>query len=549
MEAMHADRDAALEERKTKQQAALGRLAAKRATLARQYKARLEEIGISAEVIEEQEDELAAVHEDANGATAAVEASLDEQEMEAIKVGDDALANAIVMADTEVERHSLQEQYCQAVAEDRQRLAASRAQELSVVSEKVALRRAALVKLHEDQLLDDVLEKISDTDMDKSKLEERLEEKKSGKVQKGADSSSRYEVKDDDLAETMLGMIVDHEAECSEVEVQAANGLAAQVLTDLKAAAAERYEKRDTAQKRLVGLYRSVAATEKAALVAAGASQAMVEEQVAETTTVDAEQAAQREEFETGISEKEEQQILAKQSQFEAAMDAGSFVEREKLAAAYAAEIEAVCVGIASERAVERGRLYTRLAKRKEMLADKQLKALQSATGDNTEVVTAVADAKTARAEAEALQLVWTIASPKLAAYLGNLMEGGDSDASGTDTRARKRVAVFEQLRHNRSALVEKHRVQLVQAGVPADVAESQISEVEVADSIADREVHELEDEEDLADNPKQRASKRAALGVELSKRRKSLAAQQQAKLGKLPGGVSPGGARPITHT
>jgi len=129
------------------------------------------------------------------------------------------------------------------------------------------------------------------------------------------------------------------------------------------------------------------------------------------------------------------------------------------------------------------------------------MKALLSAVGDNTEVTRVAEQARLKRLELEAYELTLSTTAPEQAEYIRANSESS-STADDTSLGARRRLAQ-SRLAELRQEMAERHREEVIRAGVAADSADRHMNELQVNASLADRE---LEDLEDAAEQEEQKA-------------------------------------------
>jgi hypothetical protein len=543
--AIDADHAALAANRAIRHHGAHTRLVSLRTAIAARQRAKLEDAALDADIIEELEEETLAADEDGDDQIAQLVSTLDQNEVQALKAQSEMFASKFVSAKSEVERQLFQDAYNEAMAEERQKMAKARAKECLQLSEKLTARRAALAKTHEESLIDAVLDMREEsavvlkqteldarlleaaTDEDKAahqsafdadiaatqaaleasraqdshKLQELLAKMKQKRSAESSDGELNLDENEDAFAQKVLGTIVLAQEERLAAEIDVATGLAAQVLEEQKSVGEARRARLLRARQHLVEARKLLGETEEAALAVAGVPEEMAQAQISEIAAVEIEQDGQREEFETEMDRKEEQQVLAQQSQFALAMEACDNADQEKLAAAYSADLEIVSARVETERAGQRAALSSRLARRKQMLADKQMKALLSAVGDNTEVTRVAEQARLKRLELEAYELTLSTTAPEQAEYIRANSESS-STADDTSLGARRRLAQ-SRLAELRQEMAERHREEVIRAGVAADSADRHMNELQVNASLADRE---LEDLEDAAEQEEQKA-------------------------------------------
>lgn len=547
MAAIDADRSVSVANRSTLHQEAHARLASARATIAASQRATLQNAGIDVDVIEELQEETSALDEDGDRQIDALNARLDQTEIQMLKVQGDECAKQLARAETELKRHDIQDQYNIQMTAEFERLAKMRAQEHINLCEILMARRSALAKAHEDSLIEAVLENREQDEQDRTTLQHILADMR--QKHDAGNKSLDCDEKQDAMTHSVLRSIVlEQNGRCSaEIDywlyhIGCCRGTA-------QAVAEVRKKSWSEAHDRLVKARSLLAEKAKAALVANGMPVALIEQQLAETAAVEIEQDEQREDFEADLDQKEHQQVLSQTIQFEAEMDAcDSLATQEKLAASYSTGMAVTHAHFEAVRAEERAKLHARLGKRKQMLVDQHAGAIQATLTAAADVLAAARSFSVARAEAEARTIALTNTAPEQSECMQNLnnLHGATTDDKSL---AGRRDLLQERLVERRQELADKHRKELVLAGVPADVVERHMNALQVNDSLSDGEVENLETAAEMeqkknaeaeAQVAQKRMGTRKKLQVELRSRRAALETKQRAELGRIaPAGAS----------
>ena len=494
VQAMDADRAVPIANRSTRHQQAQARLTSARTNAAANLRATLQKAGIETDVIEELEEEVSAMDEYADAQIASLNSSLDQAEVQMLRGHGNDFATQIARAETEVSRRAIQDQYSALVAEELHKLATTRAQERLVLCDTLMARRAALAKTHEDALIDAVLDTRAQEQQDeqgRAKLQDLLTEMKQMHDSVADGAVATPDEHQDALGVVVLRAIVLQQEARSAGEIDYWAHYATRVQDEQQSVAEARRARRSEARERLVLARKLLVETRKTALAAQGAPNALMEDQFAETAAMQNEQDSQREEFEAEIEQKKKQQVLTKTAQFEAAMEAcGSSAGREKLAATYATGLEVAYAQLESACAEQRAKLHARLGKRNEMLTEQHAKAMALMMTGNASGV------HTATAQVEAREIALANASPQQYEYMKLLMEMEKPSATADDNSlaARRRLAQ-ERLTGRRQAMNDRHRKELLNAGVPADMIDRHITDIELHDVFADREAEQVEEQ------------------------------------------------------
>lgn len=554
--AMDADCAVPITSRTTRHQEAEARLVSARAAAAARQRATLESAGLAADVIEELEEEVRVdMDEDADGQIATLNSSLDEAEEHLLHVHAEEFAKQLALAETELRRHDIQDQYNVSLAETLHKLATTRAQERLKLCETLVARRSALAKTHEDVLIDAVLNNRAHDEkgeQDRTKLQEMLNEMKQkpdGLIESDASAPDESQ---DALALSVLRSIVVQQEERRAAEIDYWMHCTAQLQAERQSVAEARRARRSEARDRLVQARRSLVETEMAVLVANGVPQALIKKQFDEILAVQTEQDSQRENFEAEMDQKEEKLAPARIAQLEAEMETcASSAARETLAATCFTELEVAYAQLELERAEHRAKLNKRLGRRVEMLGDQHGKAMQSTMMANADVTGVVRDLSKDRAQVEAREIVLANAHPQQHEFLKLLidMQKPPRAGAGDSVLVARRSLAQERLAERRSEMADKHRNELCNAGVPADVVDGHITAMLANDLLGDREAERVEEE---AEREQQRivesggnipemearvASKRMATRIELRanlrSRRAELESKQRADLAR----------------
>jgi hypothetical protein len=176
--------------------------------------------------------------------------------------------------------------------------------------------------------------------------------------------------------------------------------------------------------------------------------------------------------------------------------------------------------------------------------------------GNESDDVTGVVQGLSkARAQVEAREIALANARPQQNEYMKLLIDMQKPYSAGDNSLVARRNLVQERLAERRQEMAEKHRNELRNAGVPEDVIEHHITDMQVNDSLGDREVERIEEEAEreqqsiiesggnISETNTRVASKRMAtrreLRTNLRSRRAALESKQGAELARTaPAGV-----------